>query len=171
MECSPTNRKNRSSMGGAFLPLLTYMPNIKQVLTDDDPLKMEQLQKHTSTFPSEAKPLIDSATLFGGRPRDPSGSSFIPIGHISLDSKYEKEEYSSEDQPGLYWIATFYISRALQRYGLGRAAMDLVEEMACREPLNAKVLALSTRAMNDPNLEERYEAMGKDPSVVSSMSL
>lgn len=45
--------------------------------------------------------------------------------------------------------------------------MDLVEEMACREPLCAKVLALSTRASNDPNLAERYEAMGKDSSVVS----
>lgn len=133
-------------------------------------MKDEQLTKHTSTFPSEAKPLTDSAISFGGRPREPTKTSFIPIGHISLDSKYEKDEYASEDQPGLYWIATFYISRVLQRYGLGRAAMDLVEEMACREPLNAKVLALSTRASNDPHLEARYEAMGKDPSVVSKSS-
>ena len=62
---------------------------------------MEKLKKHTSAFPSEATPLIDTATSFGGRPRVPTEQIFTPIGHISLDAKYEKPEYSSEDQPGL----------------------------------------------------------------------
>ena len=107
--------------------------------------------------------MTDSAIIFGGQSRLPTNTSFIPVGHISLDRQYEEPEKVADDNlgEGVYWISTFYISKALQKYGLGRAAMDFVEEMAIREPLNAKSLGLST-ARNSLELNrERWKAMGQ----------
>jgi hypothetical protein len=72
---------------------------------------------------------------------------FIAVGHISLNKEYESPGHA-EPAEGLYWVANFYISAALQFMGLGRAAMDAVESMAISEPLCVKTLALSTVAMN-----------------------
>jgi GNAT superfamily N-acetyltransferase len=67
------------------------------------------------------------------------------VGHIALASESEDELVASAAR-GVYRISTFYVSRALQGGGLGRAAMDAVERMAVKEPLCAKVLTLDTMA-------------------------
>jgi len=129
----------------------------------------ERLKKHTTAYPKETKPLIDSASSLGGKPRAPNvGKTFIPVGHISLNKEYETAGYA-EPVEGLYWIATFYISTALQFMGLGRAAMDAVENMAISEPLCAKTLALSTVANEYDDKEERWAALGRDPPKVGLM--
>ena len=60
----------------------------------------------------------------------------MPAGHISLGAK----------DPGVYMISSFYISRAIQGGGLGRAAMEAVEQIATSAPLNAKTLVLEAAA-------------------------
>lgn len=86
--------------------------------------------------------------------------SFVPIGHICLghvSAAYEK--YGLANDPGVYWISNFYITRALQGSGLGRAAMDTIENIAISEPLCAKILALNAINKEDPEREEKYKAL------------
>ncbi|TVY65646.1 hypothetical protein LSUE1_G006192, partial [Lachnellula suecica] len=111
------------------------------------------LTAHTTAYPSESTSLLDTPASFGGKPRIATNAEFLPVGHISLDSEYETAEHA-EAEEGLYWIATFYISTALQGSGLGRAAMDAVEAMATSEPLNARVLGLSTVAKDGAGRKE-----------------
>jgi GNAT superfamily N-acetyltransferase len=93
------------------------------------------------------------------------------VGHIALDTEYETEKFRGDDREGLYWISTFYISHALQNCGLGRAAMDVIENMATAEPLCAKTLALSTLAATEVRLtRQKWERMGIDPPKVSLYS-
>ncbi|GKZ21058.1 hypothetical protein AbraIFM66951_008255 [Aspergillus brasiliensis] len=87
-------------------------------------------------------PIQDTALSINPVPRNPSHHSFIPIGHISLDSENPdtNESIQLDDIPtshAYYWIKTFYVIQAVQSQNVGRAAMDQVEEMAVREPLNA----------------------------------
>lgn len=49
--------------------------------------------------------------------------------------------------------------------------MDAVEKMAISEPLNARVLALSTVANEYAGKKERWEALGREPPVVSLIYL
>jgi GNAT superfamily N-acetyltransferase len=84
-----------------------------------------------------------------------------------LETEYEDPRFA-ENIPGLYFIATFYISAPLQGTGLGRAAMDAVETMATSEPLCAKTLALST-ATSDCSTEEKWDALGRNPPKVCLM--
>ena len=136
-------------------------------MSESDPEEEERLKKHTVAFPKENTPLADSATSLGGKPRSPNScKKFLPVGHISLNKEYESPGYA-EPAEGLYWIATFYISSALQSMGLGRAAMDAVESMAISEPLCAKTLSLSTVANDYDSKEERWIALGRDPPTVS----
>ncbi|KAH6683880.1 hypothetical protein B0J14DRAFT_571629 [Halenospora varia] len=134
------------------------------VLVGSDPERDAKLLKHTSTYPLEAAPLLDSALSFGGKPRTiPSPqNSFIPVGHICLgppSANYINLGYVSNEQ-GLYWISNFYVSRALQGGGLGRAAMDTAERIAISEPLCARVLALNAINKDDPERDEKYKALG-----------
>jgi GNAT superfamily N-acetyltransferase len=69
---------------------------------------------------------------------------------------------------GWYWISDFYVSRALQGAGLGRAAMDTVESIAISEPLNAKVLGLNSINKVDEGREPKYEALGIVLPLVSA---
>ena len=113
--------------------------------------------------------LVDSATSLGGKTRTPPAlqKTFIPVGHIALDTEYETEKYRGDDREGLYWISTFYISHALQNCGLGRAAMDVVENTATAEPLCAKTLALSTVAASElHSIRPKWEMMGIEPPRV-----
>lgn len=59
---------------------------------------------------------------------------------------YNPDPSLADPSRGIFYISTFYVSRALQGGGLGRAAMDAIEKMAVEPPLNAKVLALDTLA-------------------------
>ncbi|KAG4419632.1 hypothetical protein IFR04_007229 [Cadophora malorum] len=132
------------------------------VLSDDDPLKDDKVLKHTSEYPSESKLLQDTALSFGGKPRiiPLPQASFIPVGHICLGPT--PAHYDDPKEPfakGSYWISNFYVSRAVQSSGLGRAAMDTAERIATSEPLNARLLGLNAINKEDPDCEEKYKAL------------
>ncbi|KAH7304887.1 hypothetical protein BKA65DRAFT_610885 [Rhexocercosporidium sp. MPI-PUGE-AT-0058] len=132
------------------------------VLSDTNPEKEDKLLKHTSAYPSESTPLLDTAVSYGGKPRSiplPQ-QSFVPVGHICLGPT--PSHYDDVEEPfaeGSYWISNFYVSRALQSSGLGRAAMDTAERIATSEPLNARMLGLNAINKVDVNREEKYEAL------------
>ena len=119
---------------------------------------------HIAAYPQEEEPLLDSASSFGAKPRaiPLPQRSFTPVGHICLGppSANNVKLGSTENTTGMYWIANFYISRALQGSGLGSAAMDTVESLATSEPLCAKVLAMNAINKDDPGREEKYKALG-----------
>ncbi|RDW75435.1 hypothetical protein BP6252_06577 [Coleophoma cylindrospora] len=132
-------------------------------LTDANEDKEAKLAAHTSKYPAELVPITDTALQLQGKPRTPTHVSFIPVGHISLDSELE---YSTDPRlvdvsNGVYHISSFYVSRALQSGGLGRATMDCLEDMATAEPLCAKVLTLRTMAKASSLDENRLKALGK----------
>ncbi|KAH7321966.1 hypothetical protein BKA65DRAFT_541083 [Rhexocercosporidium sp. MPI-PUGE-AT-0058] len=138
------------------------------VIDPNDPAYSSKISKHSSAYPKQSTPLLDSATSLGGKPRpSPSAAPFIPVGHISLNTEYE-ETGRVDAEEGLYFIATFWISPPLQGSGLGRAAMDAVEKMATSEPLNAKVLALSTVANEYEGKAARWAALERDPPTISN---
>lgn len=60
-------------------------------------------------------------------------------------------EHLNLDVPptGVIWIKTLYVSDALQSSGVGRAAMDALEEMAIAEPFCATTLMLDTVSKED----------------------
>ncbi|ESZ98758.1 hypothetical protein SBOR_0864 [Sclerotinia borealis F-4128] len=133
------------------------------VLSDSDPEKDAKVLKHTEMYPQESEPLVDSAPSFGGKPRDiPSPQrTFTPIGHICLglpSEKYLTLGYIPKTE-GFYWISNFYISRALQGTGLGKIAMDTVENLAISNPLYAKTLGLNAINKVDPEREEKYKVL------------
>ncbi|KAJ5634979.1 uncharacterized protein N7484_008292 [Penicillium longicatenatum] len=90
--------------------------------------------------------LYDTADSVNGRSRVASREAFAPIGHISLDSKNKDADRVGLDIPleGVFWIKSFFILQTIQGQGIGRAAMDAVENMATREPLCAQTLMLDT---------------------------
>ena len=92
------------------------------------------------------------------------------MGHISLDAESPNPDQADASK-GLYCITTFYISRAIQGGGLGRAAMDTIESEAVNEPLCAKVLSLDTLANKSANRSEMWVEIGmKPPSVFEPFS-
>ena len=118
--------------------------------------------------------LQDTATIINAAPRQPTNESFIPIGHISLDSKNPDAEHIELDLPpeNVFWIKSFYVRQSLQGQGIGRAAMDEVEAMAVREPLLAKVLMLDTVQKDDQKREEFANATyGGVPKVSLNLYL
>ncbi|KAH9210200.1 hypothetical protein DL95DRAFT_343412 [Leptodontidium sp. 2 PMI_412] len=132
------------------------------VLSDTDLEKDDKLLKHTSAYSLESNPLLDTAVSYGGKHRSipMPQQTFIPVGHICLGpapSYYDdaKEPFAE----GSYWISNFYVSRALQSSGLGRAAMDTAERIATSEPLNARMLGLNAINKVDVGCEEKYEAL------------
>ncbi|KAJ5719844.1 hypothetical protein N7493_006722 [Penicillium malachiteum] len=114
----------------------------------------------------------DTATSINAVAREPSQAVFTPIGHISLDSVNPEAKGVELGIPssGAFWIKTFYVTQCLQSQGIGRAAMDQVEEMAIREPLNAKTLLLDTVEKDDQMREDfaiiSYGAVPKVPNEV-----
>ncbi|KAJ5637027.1 hypothetical protein N7490_006906 [Penicillium lividum] len=95
---------------------------------------------------SEGEVLYDTADSVNGSTRVASQKAFVPIGHISLDSKNKDADRIGLDIPseGVFWIKSFFILQTIQGQGIGRAAMDAVEDMATREPLRAQTLMLDT---------------------------
>ncbi|KAL2066882.1 hypothetical protein VTL71DRAFT_1306 [Oculimacula yallundae] len=132
------------------------------VLSAADPENNLKLDKHISAYNSERTTLLDTALSYGSKARDiplPQ-QSFIPVGHICLGpvpAYYEDVENPFAE--GSYWISNFYVSRALQSSGLGRAAMDTAERIATSEPLNARMLGLNAINKVDIGREEKYEAL------------
>ncbi|PWY66774.1 hypothetical protein BO70DRAFT_324062 [Aspergillus heteromorphus CBS 117.55] len=140
------------------------------VLSAKDREIREKLELHFSMYKDEQVVLHDTSSSIRGVLRTPSRDSFHPIGHISLDSVNSDVQDIDLDLPdeGVYWIKTFYVSRALQGQGVGRAAMDLVESMAVDEPLCATTLALDTRQKNTQIEQEKFLSGGQEPGGVTN---
>ncbi|PYH98441.1 hypothetical protein BO71DRAFT_344891 [Aspergillus ellipticus CBS 707.79] len=140
------------------------------VLSSKDQESEGKLQLHLSTYEYEQVALQDTSSSIRGVARTASQASFYPIGHISLDSVNADIEGIDLDLPGegVYWVKTFYVSRALQSKGLGRAAMDIAESMAIEEPLCATILALDTRHRDTQIEEEKFMSGGQEPSGITS---
>ncbi|KAJ5407923.1 hypothetical protein N7509_001806 [Penicillium cosmopolitanum] len=114
--------------------------------------------------------LQDTAVSLNAVPRNPSQQAFVPIGHISLDSKNPEAAHLGLRIPSdaVYWIKTFFVQHHLQSKGIGRAAMDEVEAMAVNEPLSAKTLMLDTVEKGDQLREEFAKATyGGIPKVTN----
>ncbi|TGO52562.1 hypothetical protein BOTNAR_0320g00050 [Botryotinia narcissicola] len=107
---------------------------------------------HTTQFPLESEPLIDSATTFNALPRTPPSPphSFLPIGHIALEVQPSSSTYK---------ISGLYISGAMRSLGLGRATMDTIEALASSPPISARKLLLEVIANEYPGKEERNVAL------------
>ncbi|KAF4975581.1 hypothetical protein FZEAL_7653 [Fusarium zealandicum] len=137
-------------------------------LSPEDAGSEHTLQLHFHSFPKEKDPLTDTAHSVGGSPRKATQAAIFPVGHISLDTGNAVAGHLNLDLPtrGVYWIKTFYVSKALQSKGIGRAAMDTVESMAVNEPLYAKTLALDTIHKEDSR-RQVLEATGQLPKMTN----
>lgn len=88
----------------------------------------------------------DTAKTLRARPRDATGRTFNPVGHISLDD----DDPTVADlglnlaKEGVYWIKCLYVSTSIHGGGIGRQAMNKVEVEATEPPLNAHFLVLDT---------------------------
>ncbi|KAJ5183704.1 hypothetical protein N7492_001320 [Penicillium capsulatum] len=114
--------------------------------------------------------LQDTATSINAVAREPSQQSFVPIGHISLDSKNADASKLDLDLPqrGVYWVKTFFVSHSFQSQGIGRAAMDEVETMAVQEPLCAQTLMLDTVQKDDQRREDFSAVFYGDPPKITN---
>ena len=114
--------------------------------------KRQNIQAHVT--------LQDSARSIHAACRQAAQEAFLPVGHISLDSENPEAAKITLDLPstGVFWIKTFYVSQLLQGKGIGRAAMDEIEEMAVREPINAKTLVIDTVQEDDQVREDFAQA-------------
>lgn len=123
-----------------------------------------------TNLPQEKEPLYDTATSIRAVSRTPPGTSFHPVGHISLDADNPptRRLHLPIPEDNLYWIKSLFVSYALQGAGIGRAAMDEVEASAARAPLCARVLMLDTVAKEDQHREEFLAQLPGKPPAVSS---
>lgn len=118
---------------------------ILQLLDDDLKDKEKLLASHVARYPGEATPLQDTAGALWKEPRTPSGATFVPVGHVALERDDGSVLTSLTEPPEeILWVKHLYISWAAQAGGLGRSAMDQVEALATRDPVNAKVMVLDT---------------------------
>ncbi|KAJ5341184.1 hypothetical protein N7541_010308 [Penicillium brevicompactum] len=137
-------------------------------------LPLDESQTKLQVDPEQKEQLEDTAVTLNAVPRQPTKESFIPIGHISLDSYNPDAERFDLDIPseGVFWIKTFYINQSTQGQGIGRAAMDQVEDMAVREPLLAKTLMLDTMHKDDQKRDDfALDQFGYIPKVKVPASL
>ncbi|KAL2858587.1 hypothetical protein BJY01DRAFT_1361 [Aspergillus pseudoustus] len=104
----------------------------------------------------EHEKLMDTAVSINAATRQPTQATFIPIGHISLDSRNKKAEKMHLEIPSenVFWIKALFILHTLRGKGFGRAAMDKIEGIAVQEPLHAKTLMLDTVEREDQLREE-----------------
>ncbi|KAF7857218.1 hypothetical protein EAF04_009459 [Stromatinia cepivora] len=135
------------------------------VLPISSPTRDELHNLHIMRYPLEAESLIDSATTFNALPRAPPSPphSFLPIGHIALEVQPSSPPSSptTTTTPLLptYKISGLYTSSALRGHGLGRAAMDTIETLACSPRISAQKLILEVIANEYPGKEERRIAL------------
>ncbi|KAK6222608.1 hypothetical protein LQW54_000788 [Pestalotiopsis sp. IQ-011] len=109
------------------------------------------LEQHWKEFPVEQKPLQNSCTQLMGSEYTADLATFHPVGHICLDGCVENHADNSlmiSPEDGVYALAAFYISTALQGSGIGREAMTLFEETAVAVH-NATTITLDTLSNED----------------------
>ncbi|KFY29155.1 hypothetical protein V493_02510 [Pseudogymnoascus sp. VKM F-4281 (FW-2241)] len=119
------------------------------VLLPSNPRTAAMLAQHVEKYPNESTAIYDSAVSIGGHQRDFSSSSsasFIPVGHISIDtiaSTVVPTRLLADPKERRLHISSFYVSNAIQGGGIGGAAMRAAERMAA-VVLGARVLTLDT---------------------------
>ncbi|KAJ5610693.1 Acyl-CoA N-acyltransferase [Penicillium lagena] len=115
-----------------------------------------QIKGNKCLYWIEAEMLQDTAAYINGVARDASKRNFVPVGHIALDEGNPDAKDIELDLPseGVFWIKTFFVTHALQSKGIGRAALDEVETMAVKEPLQARILMLDTVQKDDQRRKE-----------------
>ncbi|KAH6653007.1 hypothetical protein BKA67DRAFT_568298 [Truncatella angustata] len=122
-----------------------------------------RLEQHVTAYPNESIPLRDTCKQVFSRPHapDPQASSFLPIGHISLDVSVPHPELQTSASDGVYAIMNFYVSRALHSGGIGAAALGACERMAAAD-FGAKAMTLNTVSNKECTPDNpRRIAMGK----------
>ncbi|KAG5762582.1 hypothetical protein H9Q72_009310 [Fusarium xylarioides] len=127
------------------------------IFPQDEPQREKYLNMHTESYPKETEELHDSSEMLLGKPRVPTDTPFLPVGHVALDTHIADYAESLElDFPksGTYWVKSLYVSYTLQGLGIGGAAMNIAERMAIEEPLNARHLLLDTVHHEDQADEE-----------------
>ncbi|ROV91663.1 hypothetical protein VMCG_09266 [Cytospora schulzeri] len=152
-----------------------YWIVIREELADKEAL----ISQHVAAYPK-----ANTAPTHWQQPREAATDrSFIPIGHIALDLREAQNKRlnitsssssSSSDNDGggdgIVWVASLYISWALQRHGLGREVMRLAEDVAAHGPLQARWIVLDTMSREqqmEPALVQRvYLAQGNPAPVV-----
>ncbi|KAG5915742.1 hypothetical protein E4U53_004423 [Claviceps sorghi] len=97
------------------------------------------LRQHVAQFPEEKEALVDSATRLGTATLTPSLEEFVPVGHIGMEAFPDRNKALGLPL-STYWVK----SLALQSCGLGRSAMDLLEQAASSPPFNCAFIALDT---------------------------
>ncbi|KAI0097377.1 hypothetical protein GGR51DRAFT_566585 [Nemania sp. FL0031] len=107
-------------------------------LADSLPDREQLLQAHKERFPNETTPLRDTAQSLNLFPREPSGTAFLPIGHVAMNKDPTPDLVGYTDgllpEEGVYWISSLYISPMAQRRGLGRAVMSHLESLVAQAP-------------------------------------
>jgi hypothetical protein len=101
--------------------------------------------------------LVDTSETLLNQPRIPARTSFLPIGHIALDTHdpaYTKKLGLEVPDDGSYWIKSLYVSYILQGLGVGGSAMNIAERMLTEEPHYARHLLLDTVHHEDQQNKE-----------------
>ncbi|KAH7117282.1 hypothetical protein B0J13DRAFT_571188 [Dactylonectria estremocensis] len=127
------------------------------VFEQDEPTREEYNRKHAEAYPKEKDELVDTSETLLGKPRTPTQTTFLPVGHIALnihDPPYYTKLGLTVPEQGSYWIKSLYISYILQGLGVGGAAMNIAERICMEEPLNAKHLLLDTVHHEDQQNKE-----------------
>ncbi|KAI0601421.1 hypothetical protein F4775DRAFT_542116 [Biscogniauxia sp. FL1348] len=140
------------------------------VLDPSHPETSSRLKMHTDCFPTQAAVLQDTCKQIFSRPHKPNPklSSFLPVGHISLDGVTPDAELETDPSQGVYSLMNFYISGPLQSSGLGGAAMDTCERIA-REDFNATAITLETVANEEVAADSpRRIALGRPVPKVTN---
>ncbi|KAI1430357.1 hypothetical protein F5Y12DRAFT_709370 [Xylaria sp. FL1777] len=116
------------------------------VLAEDVPNRNTLLAQHIAAHPKETEPLRDTATEIRLAQRQPTGRSFMPVGHVALDVHDAEEDARLGLPPDTVWVHQLFISSVLQGGGYGAGTMAKVESIAAQEPMNGKWMALDTMA-------------------------
>lgn len=110
-----------------------------------------------------------------GKPCTPTSKEFIPVGHVALVRHPEEDAQLGLPPTGVFWINNLYISWALQRSGLGGAAMKELERMVAQPPLDGEYMVLDAIPeefqFSPEVLERQYLSRGLTPPVVSALGL
>ncbi|KAL2107153.1 hypothetical protein VUR80DRAFT_5654 [Thermomyces stellatus] len=115
------------------------------VLAHDLLGRQELIAQHLARYPKEREPLVDTTSVIWNASREATHRHFIPVGHLSLETATPPEAKDMTlASPSTVWLYQVYISWALQRRGLGRSALTVLERTAASPPVNATVIALNT---------------------------
>ncbi|PKS08650.1 hypothetical protein jhhlp_005039 [Lomentospora prolificans] len=133
------------------------------VLSEEHPEREALLAKHLARYPKETSPIRDTADKVRLLPRTPREIDFIPIGHVALNiHPPDEDEKLGLPRSGVTWLQQLYVSYALQKGGLGVAAMANAERVATMEPYNASLMVLDTLVKEVQTSEAIRKAMYDD---------